>query len=807
MLYWSIGRTKTMKFESMSTFPRTKTIVNLWDKASFACAQVGSKWQAQDWLRQFLTCIILLLSSSTMIMDPKMDSGIVCKYYSIDEAIENGAAPVPISINKTVDVQCTIDIMDHLLACEATWHKGHSLAQTVFSCIYLLRPDRTSSHALLHSYCRVIRATCKAVISVVSDARTHEIMDPKMDSGIVCKYYSIDEAIENGAAPVPISINKTVDVQCTIDIMDHLLACEATWHKGHSLAQTVFSCIYLLRPDRTSSHALLHSYCRVIRATCKAVISVVSDARTHEVKVIRATCKAVISVVSDARTHEEDDLFTMAYGLPLDGDGDEKCLSLLNAVEETISRQLRACKAPSSRRRVLEDMEPLQTNLDLEEGYCKALLCRLRFRKHFYHVLTSMRRPQGRGLELARKHIATCLSELDCIYRSSDFLRSSASGTSEDGIEDRTTASGCQPIGFDASLNCRLSAPTPPRAIKILSWKKAIEYFVKLLHDLDIICSYSLDPSLEGVLQFVVQFQKSQPDLVARAHLQLLLVQDGKLYGRDSMFAVITRAAVLPEVAKNHDVQKNEYFVQLGQLVINMLKILCTNAAWQRRKLGKMLQDWRVIYVQLELAFRKEFGEVSSIPEDENVCVKIFQHILLWVEEQTYWIASRFLILGFELELYSPSEYCMRKHILRWQQRMTWMLAALRNEHMILQSRNPFNTEQERFIQHFELLQKACILDHVSFHSFRESTTYARLSTLVMYNYFKDAQRIAKEAKSSFSNDPDKLAELRKIEQVAEHNSIALNVISRVGALDPTLKASFEFGHHPYFATAVVKRS
>ncbi|KAL0013692.1 hypothetical protein SO802_000761 [Lithocarpus litseifolius] len=665
-----------------------------------------------------------------------------------------------------------------------------------------------------------------------------EIMDPKMDSGIVCKYYSIDEAIENGAAPVPISINKTVDVQCTIDIMDHLLACEATWHKGHSLAQTVFSCIYLLRPDRTSSHALLHSYCRVIRATCKAVIS----------------------VVSDARTHEEDDLFTMAYGLPLDGDGDEKCLSLLNAVEETISRQLRACKAPSSRRRVLEEMEPLQTNLDLEEGYCKALLCRLRFRKHFYHVLTSMRRPQGRGLELARKHIATCISELDCIYRSSDFLRSSACGTSEDGIEDRTTASGCQPIGFDASLNCRLSAPTPPRAIKILSWKKAIEYFVKLLHDLDIICSYSLDPSLEGVLQFVVQFQKSQPDLVARAHLQLLLVQDGKLYGRESMFAVITRAAVLPEVAKNHDVQKNEYFVQLGQLVINTLKILCTNAAWQRRKLGKMLQDWRVIYVQLELAFRKEFGEVSSIPEDENVCVKIFQHILLWVEEQTYWIASRFLILGFELELYSPSEYCMvywyiyvvliklseKTHLkmaakndtgkrkgkkkrdspkdvareyrippavlfLQCQiclaEGLTMMLAALRNEHMILQSRNPFNTEQERFFQHFELLQKACIPDHVSFHSFRESTTYARLSTLVMYNYFKDAQRIAKEAKSSFSNDPHKLAELRKIEQVAEHNSIALHVISRVGALDPTLKASFEFSHHPYFATAVVKRS
>ncbi|PON77085.1 NatC N(alpha)-terminal acetyltransferase, Mak10 subunit [Parasponia andersonii] len=664
-----------------------------------------------------------------------------------------------------------------------------------------------------------------------------EIMDPKMDSGMVCKYYSVDEAIENGAAPVPISSDKTVDVRCTIDIMDHLLACEATWHKGHSVSQTVFSCIYLLRTDRTSSHVLLHSYCRIIRATCKAVIS----------------------VVSDARTHEEEDLFTMSYGLPLSGDGDDKCLSVLNAVEETICRQLRACKAPSSRRKVLEDIEPLQTNLALEEGYCKALLCRLRFRKHFYHVLTCLRRPQGRGLELARKHIASCISELECILSSSEFLRTSASGACEDGLEDKTTASGCQPVGFDANLNSRLSAPTPPRAIQILSWNEAVKYFMRLLHDLDVLCSYSLDSSLESVLHFVVQFQKSQPDLVARAHLQLLLVQDGKLHGRDPVFAVITRAAALPEATRNHDIQKNEFIVQLGQLVINLLKILCTNSAWQRRKLGKIIQDWRVIYLQLEMAF-KECGENSNVSNEENSIVKIFQHILVWVEEQTYWIASRFLILGFELELYSPNEYCMvywylyvalvklaeKTHLkmavtngagkrrgkkkrdtpkdvakdyrippavlfLQCQiclaEGLTMMLAALRNEHGILETRSPFNTEYERFIQHFELLQKASIPDHVSYPSFKESTTYARFSNILMYNYFKDAQRIVKEVKSSFSNEPDKLAELRRLEQVAEHNSIALNVISRVGTLDPSLKVSFEFNHHPYFATAVVKRS
>lgn len=437
---------------------------------------------------------------------------------------------------------------------------------------------------------------------------------------------------------------------------------------------------------------------------------------------------------------------------------------------------------------------------------------------------------------------------------------SNACGTCGDGIGDKTTASGCQPIGFDATLNCRLSAPTPPRAIKILSWKKAVEYFQKLLHDLDIICSYSLDPLFEGVLRFVVEFQKFKPDLVARAHLQLLLVQDGKLYGRDPIFAVISKAAALPEVSKNHDIQKNEVLVQLGQLVISLLKIICTNAAWQRRKLGKILQDWRVIYIQLELSFRKEFGEISSTSIDENLCMKISKHILIWVEEQTYWIASRFLVLGFELELYSPGEYCMvywyiyvvciklaeKTHLkmltsnetgkrkgkkkkdavkdlakdyqippmvlllqchIYLAEGLTMMLAALRNEHKVFPSAGQFNTEHERFIQHFELLQKASIPDHISYLSFKESTTHARLSTLVTHNCFKDAQKIAKELRNSFSHDPERMAELRRIEQVAEHNGVALNLISRLGTLDPSLKVYFEFIHHPYFATAVVKRS
>jgi len=64
------------------------------------------------------------------------------------------------------------------------------------------------------------------LVQIVYLLNFFQIMDPKMDSGIACTYYSLDEAIENGVAPVPLSADKTTDVQCVIDIMDHLLACE-----------------------------------------------------------------------------------------------------------------------------------------------------------------------------------------------------------------------------------------------------------------------------------------------------------------------------------------------------------------------------------------------------------------------------------------------------------------------------------------------------------------------------------------------------------------------------------------------------
>ncbi|EFH62102.1 predicted protein, partial [Arabidopsis lyrata subsp. lyrata] len=74
---------------------------------------------------------------------------------------------------------------------------------------------------------------------------------------------------------------------------------------------------------------------------------------------------------------------------------------------------------------------------------------------------------------------------------------------------------------------------------------------------------------------------------------------------------------------------------------------------------------------------------------------------------------------------------------------------------------------------------------------------------LPMYEYFHDAQKIAKDIKVGYANDPDKLAEVQGLEKVAERNIVAVNLFCQ----DRSLKVSFEFTHHPYFATAVVRRS
>ena len=75
-----------------------------------------------------------------------------------------------------------------------------------------------------------------------------EMMDPKMDAGMRCnrqvnKPHTFQTAVEAGHLKLD-----NLSYADQIGIIDSTLACLVTWLEGHSLAQTVFTNLYLHQP-------------------------------------------------------------------------------------------------------------------------------------------------------------------------------------------------------------------------------------------------------------------------------------------------------------------------------------------------------------------------------------------------------------------------------------------------------------------------------------------------------------------------------------------------------------------------------
>ena len=82
-----------------------------------------------------------------------------------------------------------------------------------------------------------------------------EIGDPRMDASLAALTSpTAGDLIDSGKVPAQL------DDTTLLSILDKQMILEMTWQQGHSLAQTVFTCIYMLRPDRhVSLHVSLHA--------------------------------------------------------------------------------------------------------------------------------------------------------------------------------------------------------------------------------------------------------------------------------------------------------------------------------------------------------------------------------------------------------------------------------------------------------------------------------------------------------------------------------------------------------------------
>ncbi|XP_065172389.1 N-alpha-acetyltransferase 35, NatC auxiliary subunit-like [Atheta coriaria] len=147
-----------------------------------------------------------------------------------------------------------------------------------------------------------------------------EMMDPKMDAGMLCnrgnkKANSFDQSIEDGSLLLWGISNSDL-----IGIIDTTLACMVSWLEGHSLAQTVFTNLYLHKPYLIED--------RTLKAFCIAIYKLLDIIKDY---------------IQKAMVYEEEDFQGMQYGYYLYPDvSEQRVVGMLHEVEEELDKEARA---------------------------------------------------------------------------------------------------------------------------------------------------------------------------------------------------------------------------------------------------------------------------------------------------------------------------------------------------------------------------------------------------------------------------------------------------------------------------------
>ncbi|KAJ3045324.1 hypothetical protein HK097_001221 [Rhizophlyctis rosea] len=86
-------------------------------------------------------------------------------------------------------------------------------------------------------------------------------MDPKMDAGM-----ELPAGAQEGKMRVDEIAAKRFSAGELIGIMDELLSREMSWIAGHVLCQTLFTCVYLHRPEEVSNSILKAYLVGIVRS-------------------------------------------------------------------------------------------------------------------------------------------------------------------------------------------------------------------------------------------------------------------------------------------------------------------------------------------------------------------------------------------------------------------------------------------------------------------------------------------------------------------------------------------------------------
>ncbi|KAH1010452.1 hypothetical protein HUJ05_004747 [Dendroctonus ponderosae] len=424
-----------------------------------------------------------------------------------------------------------------------------------------------------------------------------EMMDPKMDAGMLCnrgarKITSFEQAVADGLLPL-----NDLPPPTLLGIIDGTLARLVSWLEGHSLAQTVFTCLYLHRPYAPQDRAL-----KVFCLSVYKLLDVIKD------------------LLHKAMVFEEEDFQPMQYGFHLNPDiSEQRMIGMLREVEEELHRKSR--------------------NKQCEQPEIQAIFVRIKFVRIFLQALNTLRKEDqpSNSLNDCQRLLQSGVEMLQAMKETVQMGQ---------GANDDDDEIAC----FEPSINQRLLPPTFPRYTKIKKRSDAIVHLLEMLERFKVVCRAQGLTTFHQTLELFADFSQSGPCLVSRSALQLVGRNTGS--SREALrealrnfcgpHALSSRA--LPAARSAAD----GFLARASRPAALLLQLSGHNRARQRDKLAMLLDDLAVLQEEAERADSACALALGQPPRP---------HFATWALYHTLRTQALYLLAGFELELYAEHEY------------------------------------------------------------------------------------------------------------------------------------------------------
>lgn len=459
-----------------------------------------------------------------------------------------------------------------------------------------------------------------------------ELLDPKMDASMHWTSFrgypkTVSEAVEKGFLQLDGHSPSKI-----IGIFDEVFACVATWLDGHTMAQTVFTCLFLLDTEQAED---LH-----VRSFSLAMVKVTEYMR-------ECICRAGVYV--------EDDQQGVCFGFNmLNGIDDAAVFTALKESEEranVLARQsAHADRQRDKRKKLVSD----------ETELLRAILTRIRFVRNLFGVTTSLKKCAADGIHTVMEHLSQCIALLP------DIISSCPLGEKLDPADPLK-------LGFHPLINHNLLPPSY-KPCEILPRLEALASLQSILTQLETVLGLGKLDSFKALHVMSRDFctQVPTPNVFVRSIIVLVCMQSDrcKLFGSPSMVEMLKKDARefcnppslnprSPLFSSSQGKELTErFFGRTIHPMYELLRMCCQHRARQQEKAERVLdfladlqhETDRIDHLHNELAMKTD---------------PVRQHLACyssWVLYHSLNVMIDYIVLGFEFGLYSPFEY----HYVYW---------------------------------------------------------------------------------------------------------------------------------------------